>query len=144
MTISSISSNTLTVTRAQNSTTAVAHDDDAPVLLASALSSSHLKYAKVNGSESSGKYQLAGAITDTFFDDSAHSNLSSGRYLYVGVDDATVYRYDMETTLGEVAEYDLSGLGISKVQNLAVSHPSSSQTLLYVTDSENDEKSIRF
>merc|ERR1712000_122656 len=144
MTVSSISSNTLTVVRGANSTTATAHDDDAPVLIASALTANHLTYAKVDTTETSSKYELAGTITDLFFDDSAHSNLSSGRYLYVGVDDANVYRYDMETTLGEVVEYELSGLGISAVKNIAVSHPSSTQTILYVTDSADDEKVSAF
>ncbi|MDP6746032.1 MAG: flagellar filament capping protein FliD, partial [Candidatus Poribacteria bacterium] len=82
------------------------------------------------------------------FDDSNNSSLSSGRYLYVGVNSTSVYRYDMETTanskLGEVVEYDLSGLGISNVQNITVSHPSSTQTILYVTDSGDNEKVSAF
>merc|ERR1711881_271697 len=123
MTVGSISTNTLNVTRGANSTTASAHDDDSPVMIASAVGSSHLSYPKVNGTATSGKYELAGSITDVFFDDSNHSNLASGRYLYVGVDSTKVYRYDMQTTLGEVVEYDLSGLGITKVQNITVSHP---------------------
>ncbi|MEE2908946.1 MAG: flagellar filament capping protein FliD, partial [Candidatus Poribacteria bacterium] len=61
-----------------------------------------------------------------------------------GVDSTKVYRYDMQTTLGEVVEYDLSGLGITKVQNITVSHPTSSQTILYVTDSEDSERVSAF
>jgi len=147
MTIDSISGNTLTVAARS---TGVAHDDDAPVLLASALSASHLKYARVNGTEVSSKYTLGGTITDLFFDDSNNSSLSSGRYLYVGVNSTSVYRYNMDTTtntnnkLGEVVEYDLSGLGISNVQNITVSHPSSTQTILYVTDSGDSEKVSAF
>ena len=144
MTVGSISTNTLNVTRGANSTTASAHDDDSPVMIASAVGSSHLSYPKVNGTATSGKYELAGSITDVFFDDSNHSNLASGRYLYVGVDSTKVYRYDMQTTLGEVVEYDLSGLGITKVQNITVSHPTSSQTILYVTDSQDNERVSAF
>lgn len=144
MTVGSISTNTLNVTRGANSTTASAHDDDRPVMIASAVGSTHLSYPKVNGTATSGKYELAGSITDVFFDDSNHSNLASGRYLYVGVDSTKVYRYDMQTTLGEVVEYDLSGLGITKVQNITVSHPTSSQTILYVTDSQDNERVSAF
>ncbi len=144
MTITGISSNTLTVQRERNSTDAVAHDNDSPVMIASAIGSNHLTYPKVNGTATSGKYELAGAITDLFFDDSTHSNLTSGRYLYVGVDSSKVYRYDMQTTLGEVVEYDLSSVGISKVKNNTVSNPTSTQTILYVTDSEDSEKVSAF
>ena len=85
---------------------------------------------------SASEYTLTGgAVQEIFYDDGANSSMSSSsKYLYASNGTSTVYRFDMATQSNSVLSYDLSSYGISAAQDIAIRHPSSTETHLYVTD----------
>ncbi|HIB90210.1 TPA: hypothetical protein EYO57_24005, partial [Candidatus Poribacteria bacterium] len=82
------------------------------------------------------EYTLTGgAVQEIFYDDGANSSMSSAsKYIYVSNGTSTVYRFDMATPGNSVLSYSLSGYGVSAAQDIAIRHPSSTETHLYVTD----------
>ena len=84
---------------------------------------------------------LAGNVTDLFHDFDEANGIN---HLYVGDGSTVVKRYDMTKggTLGNVVQIDVGALGIGAVQDVAVSHPDASTTLLYVTDNTNDKVGV--
>ena len=92
------------------------------------LDQTNLSHFAGTGSE----YTLSGGtVQEIFYDDGANSSMSSSsKYLYVSNGTSTIYRFDMAAPNNSVSSYDLSSYGISNAQDIAVRHPSSTETHL--------------